>query len=167
MEDALSCPDPDVPLADVIPTHSLSVPTSPHPSDVLMSKVSEVSEGSEVSELMVSSLPSPSPTVSPPPPPLFPGISNSEMSLLQQFCFMVQNLHQSFALKIVHAPISGSELFCDVSTGVLRPLVPEPMRRAVFESIHKVSHPGKRASRKLTSQSFFWEFLSRDVYLWA
>ena len=64
-------------------------------------------------------------------------------------------------------PVSGSKLLCDVSTGVLRPLVPEPMRRAVFESIHQVSHPSKQASWRLISQSFVWEFLSRDVNLWA
>ena len=55
------------------------IPKSPHPFDVLMSKVSEVFEVSEVLEVlevwevteqMVSSLPSPSPTVSPPRPPL-------------------------------------------------------------------------------------------------
>ena len=120
-----------------------------------------------MSDLMVSSLPSPSPTVSPPTPPTFPGISYSEMSLLQQSRSKVQNLPQSSALKIVPVSVFCSKLLCDVSIGVLRPLVPEPMRRAVFESIHKVSHPGKRASQRLISQSFVWEFLSRDVNLWA
>ena len=119
----------------------------------------------EVSDLRVSS--PPSPTVSTPTPPTFPGISYSEMSLLQQSCSKVQVLRQSSALKVVPVPISGSVLLCDVSTGVLRPLVPESMRRTVFESIHKVSHPGKRASRRLISRSFVWEYLSRDVNLWA
>ena len=41
------------------------------------------------------------------------------------------------------------------------------MRKAVFESIHKVSHPVKQASWRLISRSFAWEFLSRDVNLWA
>ena len=98
---------------------------------------------SKMSNLMVSSLPSPYPTVSPPIPPIFLGISYSEMSLLQQSCSKVQNLRQSSAMKIVPVPVSGSKLFCDLSTGVICPLVPEPMRRAVFESINKVSHPGK------------------------
>ena len=41
------------------------------------------------------------------------------------------------------------------------------MRRAVFDSFHQVSHPGKSASRKLISQSFVWEFLAKDLNLWA
>ena len=154
--DALSRPDT---------SHSPPVLHPSSPSDVLMSKVSEVSEVSEVSDLRVPS--PPSPKVSTPTPPTFPGISYSEMSLLQQSCSKVQVLRQSSALKVVPVPISGSVLLCDVSTGVLRPLVPESMRRVVFESIHKVSHPGKRASRRLISQSFVWEYLSRDVNLWA
>ena len=64
-------------------------------------------------------------------------------------------------------PVSGSFLLCDSSTGVLRPLVPESMRRKVFDNIHKVSHPGKRASKRLVSRSFVWEFLSKDVNLWS
>ena len=87
------------------------------------------------------------------------------MLLLQQFCSKVQNLCQSSALKVVSVPVSGFKLLCNVSTGVLRPLVPEPMRRAVFESIHKVSHSGKQAYRRLISRSFVWEFLSRHVKL--
>ena len=62
---------------------------------------------------MVSSLPSPSPTVSPPTPPIFPGISYSETWLLQQSCSEVQNLRQSSAMKIVPVPVSGSKFFCD------------------------------------------------------
>ena len=89
------------------------------------------------------------------------------MSLLQQSCPKVQNLHQPSALKVVSVPVSGSQLLCDVSTGVLCLLVSEPMRKAVFESIHKVSHPGKQVSWRLISRSFAWEFLSRDVNLWA
>ena len=54
-----------------------------------------------------------------------------------------------------------------VSTGIHRPLVPEAMRKNVFNAIHKISHPGKRVSRKLVSRSFVWEFLSKDVNLWA
>ena len=134
------------------------------PLVLLMPKVSEVSDVSEMSGLMLYSLPSPSPTVS---LPTFPGILYSEMSLLQQSCSKVQNLHQSSTLKIVPVTVSGSKLPCYVSTGVLHPLVPEPMKRAVFESIHKVSHPGKLASLRLISLNFDWEFLSKDVNLWA
>ena len=89
------------------------------------------------------------------------------MSILQQSCPKVQDLRLSSTLTVVSVPLSGSVLWCDSSTGILRPLVPETMRKLVFNTIHSVSHPGKRASRRLISRCFVWEFLSRDVNLWA
>ena len=41
------------------------------------------------------------------------------------------------------------------------------MRRSVFEAIHGISHPGKRASRRMISRSFVWEGLSGDINLWS
>ena len=76
-------------------------------------------------------------------------------------------LQQSSTLTIVSVPFPRSVLWCDSSTGILRPLIPETMRRLVFKTNHSVSYPGKRASRRLISRCFVWEFLSRDINLWA
>ena len=104
--------------------------------------------------------------LSPALPPPVPGISYQEMSTLQQSCPKVKALRQSSTRKVVSFPVSGSSgLLCDPSTGVIRPLVPEPMRRTVFDSVHQGSHPGKRASWRLVSQSFVLEFLAKDVNL--
>ena len=133
MVDALSRPDPDKLLN---PSPSPPIPIDPRPDVGLVS---------EVSDQRMIYLP-PTPTLPPPTPPLAPGISYSEMSTLQQSCPKIQNLRQSPSLSIVSVPISGSsELLCDISTGIHRPLVPESMRRAVFNSIQALSHPGKRA----------------------
>ena len=153
--DALSRPDPDKLLN---PSPSPPIPIIPLPDVGLVS---------EVSDQRMFYLP-PTPTLPPLTPPLAPGISYSEMSTLQKSCPKVQILRQTPSLSIVSVPVSGhSELLCDISTGIHRPLVPESMRRAVFNSIHSLSHPGKRASRRLISRSFVWEFLSKDVNLWA
>ena len=51
---------------------------------------------------------------------------------------------------------SPDPLFCDVSTGTQRPLVPLSWRRTVFNSLHGLSHPGIRATQKLvTSRDLF------------
>ena len=46
-------------------------------------------------------------------------------------------------------------------------MVPELLRKKVFDNIHKISHPGKQASRRLVSRSFVCEFLSKNVNLWS
>ena len=81
------------------------------------------------------------------PPPIVPGVSYLQMSLLKQSCTKVQQLRQSSALKIVSVPVSNSqELLCDVSTGIHHPLVPEAMRKNVlmqstkFLILEKVPH---------------------------
>ena len=68
----------------------------------------------------------------PTPPPPVPGISFSKMSLLQQSGPKIEFLCCSSALSVISVPYSGSNLLCDMSTGILRPLVPEKMRRTVL-----------------------------------
>ena len=46
----------------------------------------------------------------------------------------------------------------------LRGLRPLPQ---LFLSLHKLSHPGVRASRRLLSSRFVWPCLSKDVGLWT
>ena len=107
-----------------------------YPSDDRVPEVSAVTDPVMNSVPKVSAL-----------PPTVPGVSYIQMSALQQSCTKVQQLCQSSALKIVSVPVSNfQELLCDISTGIHRPLVPEAMRKNVFNAIHKISHPGKRAS---------------------
>ncbi|CAB0004085.1 unnamed protein product [Nesidiocoris tenuis] len=62
---------------------------------------------------------------------------------------------------------SGHKLMVDVSTNRPRPLVPEACRRAIFESLHNLSHPGVKATVKLVKERYVWPSLSRDVAVWA
>ena len=96
-----------------------------------------------------------------------PGVSFLEMSVLQKTCPQIDTLRRSSSLQVISVPFSGTSILCDVSTGITRPLVPEKMRKPVFEAIHNISHPGKRASRRMISRSFVWEGLSKDVNLWS
>ena len=85
--------------------------------------------------------------------------------------------HQLQALKfspnstlVVEAlPIANSHhpLFCDTSTCTQRPIVPLPWRRAVFNSLHGLSHPGIRAMQKLITSRFVWPGINADVRRWT
>ena len=58
-------------------------------------------------------------------------------------------------------------LLCDVSTGQPRPIVPTSWRRKVFDSVHGLSHPSVRSTRKLIASKFIWNGLQKQVGLWA
>ena len=63
--------------------------------------------------------------------------------------------------------LGDGDLLCDNSTGSLRPLVPEVLRKSLFNALHNVSHSGIRGSRRLISARFVWPGLSLDVRVWA
>nr|VZI03119.1 unnamed protein product [Spirometra erinaceieuropaei] len=56
-------------------------------------------------------------------------------------------------LKDVPLTTGSGTILCDVSTPFHRPFVPASMRRAVFQTLHGLSHPGIRASQKLFAKA--------------
>jgi hypothetical protein len=60
--------------------------------------------------------------------------------------------------KKISIPDSNKQMYCDVSTGVIRPYIPPQFRRQVFESIHNLSHSGIRATTKLSSYKIYLAF---------
>ena len=62
---------------------------------------------------------------------------------------------------------SPNPLYCDTSTGTNRPLVPQPWRRTVFNSLHGLSHPGIRATQKLITSRFVWPGINSDIRRWT
>ena len=72
-------------------------------------------------------------------------------------------------LKLQRLPVPGSPslLVCDVSTGVARPFVPQKFRHDIFLSIHSLSHPGVRATRRLVSARFVWPAMQKDIATWT
>jgi hypothetical protein len=77
------------------------------------------------------------------------GICYEALASGQLTCSQAQLLRESPALQVVKMKVGQSELWCDVSRGAARPLVPALHRRAVFDAVHSLAHPGIRASRRL------------------
>ena len=73
----------------------------------------------------------------------------------------------SLQLKSISLPGSLTTMLCDVSTGVARPLVPVKHRRAIFDALHGLSHPGIRATQKLITERFVWPGINHDIRKWA
>ena len=76
-----------------------------------------------------------------------PVLDMAELARAQDSCKETQELHTKMAAQDVL--ISGHRIWCDNSLGVLRPLVPASMRCLVFNSIHSLAHPGKRATWRM------------------
>nr|VZI30326.1 unnamed protein product [Spirometra erinaceieuropaei] len=70
-------------------------------------------------------------------------------------------------LKDVPLMTGSGTVPCDVSTSFHRPFMPASMRRAVFQTLHGISHPGVRASQKHLAERFFWPGMNKDVKAWA
>nr|VZI05896.1 unnamed protein product [Spirometra erinaceieuropaei] len=70
-------------------------------------------------------------------------------------------------LKDVPLTTGSGTILCDVSTPFHRPFVPASMPRAVFQTLHGLSHPGIRASQKPLAERFVWPGMNKDVKAWA
>lgn len=62
---------------------------------------------------------------------------------------------------------SNVSLYCDVSSGIIKPYVSPDLRKRVFESLHSLAHPGQRGSVKLVLQRYVWPNLSKDCSDWV
>ncbi|KAK3871588.1 hypothetical protein Pcinc_023275 [Petrolisthes cinctipes] len=61
---------------------------------------------------------------------------------------------------------SNTSIFCDVSTGRPRPWIPSSLRRHIFNLIHGLSHPSRRATTRLLTQKFICHKIPRDAGNW-
>ena len=72
-------------------------------------------------------------------------------------------------LKLKDIPFgpNNTTLFCDVSLGRPRPLVPVSFHRRIFDTLHGLSHPGIWATRKMVARKYVCHGLGRQVGEWA
>ena len=73
------------------------------------------------------------------------------------------------SLQLRDVPIPGHDetVLCDITTDNPRPLVPPQFRRPIFDHLHSISHPGKRATLKLISSRFVWPNMNTDIRQWT
>lgn len=77
------------------------------------------------------------------------------------------NKSNSCILQPVHIPGTSLTLWCETSTGKNRPYIPKTKRESVFNSIHSLSHPGVRSTRKKITSRYFWPAVNRNVNTWT
>jgi Integrase core domain/Integrase zinc binding domain len=89
------------------------------------------------------------------------------LAAAQATCEETKKLARDSSLRMETVEVAGARMLCDVSTGVLRPAVLVSQRRAVFEAMHGLAHPGTRASRRIITSRFVWHGCSTDVGEWC
>ncbi len=85
----------------------------------------------------------------------------------QSSCQSTLKASRSPSLPVRGCQVEGVSILCDVSTGRMRPLVPEADRQVVFRSIHGVAHPGICATCRLIAARFIWPGMQKDVAAWC
>lgn len=65
-----------------------------------------------------------------------------------------EQLHSS-ALQLKQIQLTGSKapLYCDTAQNRIRPYITQDFRKQIFNLLHKLSHPGKRATVRLITVS--------------
>ena len=63
--------------------------------------------------------------------------------------------------------IGGTPLIVDISNGPARPFIPLNFRKAIFDSIHGLGHPGVERTRQSVRSKVVWPSLNEDVSRWA
>jgi transposase InsO family protein len=96
-----------------------------------------------------------------------PPVDIGDIAAAQPQCPDCQRAKLSSALKVSQVQFQGSEVLVDISSGVMRPLVPEQYRRRIFSAIHGLAHPGIRASRRMIASRYLWPNLAKDVAQWC
>ena len=58
-------------------------------------------------------------------------------------------------------------IWCDVSTGHIRPYVTEKFRKQVFSNLHGLGHSSHRATKPLINTRFVWHGMNIDIAKWC
>jgi hypothetical protein len=84
-----------------------------------------------------------------------------------ELCEIVNSNTYALRVKKIRFSDQDVEIYCDVSGNTVRPHVPKPLRRDVFNSLHGLSHPGIRATQNLVTTRFDWPSINKNCRNWT
>lgn len=79
---------------------------------------------------------------------------NEELKQLQE--------NEALRIETLLLPNSTRKLYCESSTGRVRPYIPANFRTKVFRKFHNLAHPGAKTTIKIISERFFWPSMRAD-----
>ena len=80
----------------------------------------------------------------------------------------LQDLIQKSSLQLQRIAIEhDTKIYCDISTGFVRPYIPASLRRTAFNTVHGLSHPSARNTSRLLKEKYVWPGIKRDALKWT
>ncbi|XP_058801440.1 uncharacterized protein LOC131670096 [Phymastichus coffea] len=77
------------------------------------------------------------------------------------------HLLESGALDLQVLEIDGAKVACSIKDNLVKPYLPEPLRRLAFDVLHGPAHPSPRTTARALSAKFIWPHVRNDGYAWA
>ena len=71
--------------------------------------------------------------------------------------------HSSCKIKKHYFSLADVTFYCDMSTNIPHPFIPETFRSKIFHHIHNLSHPGVLATIKLITKRYFWPHMKNLI----
>lgn len=94
-------------------------------------------------------------------------IDYSELAKLQkndeELKSIINDENSCLQIKEITLPNSKEIIYCDISTKFVRPFITHSMRKAIFNKIHNLSHPGKNATIKLITERYVWPNMKLEI----
>lgn len=77
-------------------------------------------------------------------------------------------INNDFSLTLQEIEVAPNiKLFCDISQGIVRPYLPQPLRKTAFNLIHNLSHPSRKITSQQLREKFVWPGIKKDAITWA
>ena len=76
-------------------------------------------------------------------------------------------LRSDTGLQLTEVEMHGSKVWCDTSTGLIRPVIPVGHREKAVAHVHGLAHAGTRATTRMLSQRYVWPGLASDTKTWC
>ncbi|KAK9885262.1 hypothetical protein WA026_010760 [Henosepilachna vigintioctopunctata] len=80
---------------------------------------------------------------------------------------LIEHETSSLKLRLIKIPGTTHELWCDVTKSAPRPYVTTSFRKIAFDSVHRFSHPGVKATTKLLTERYVWHSIKKDSKKWT
>jgi len=96
-----------------------------------------------------------------------PGLDFAAVAAAQTKCPDTCQLRASSTLQIQDVVCGEETMWCDMSTGQTRPLLPTGFQRHVFELVHNLAHPSIRATKRMIMARVVWKRMAHDIAAWC